>query len=89
MTAGFPAKSGSGRGPRTETEWTDISGATTDSRTPTADDLGMYLRATVTYQDLFGAGKVAEKVSASSVEAQDGGECTAVICRAGRGRKHE
>ncbi len=52
------------------TGWETIPRAATDSRTPTLDDLGMYLRATVTYQDLFGAGKVEEKVSKNPVEAR-------------------
>ena len=33
---------------------TDIAGATTTSRSPTADDVGMYLRATATYTDTHG-----------------------------------
>ena len=33
---------------------TDIAGATTTSRTPDGDDVGMYLRATVTYTDTHG-----------------------------------
>ena len=34
--------------------WTDISGATSAKRTPTTDDIGKYLRATVTYVDVHG-----------------------------------
>ena len=34
--------------------WTDISGATSAKRTPTTDDIGNYLRATVTYVDVHG-----------------------------------
>ena len=34
--------------------WTDIEGATAQKRSPTADDEGYYLRASVTYRDAFG-----------------------------------
>ena len=37
--------------------WTDIEGATSQSRNPTSDDIGHYLRATVTYTDLFGSAR--------------------------------
>ena len=43
--------------------WTDIVGATSPRRTPTAADVDMYLRATVTYSDGFGAGKTVSAVS--------------------------
>ena len=68
--------------------WTDIEGATSPRRSPSPDDVGMYLRATVTYSDGFGAGKVASAVSANPVEPmtlfnaapsfvdQDGNEAT-------------
>ena len=39
--------------------WTDIEGATSGRRHPQPGDVGMYLRATVTYSDKFGAGKTA------------------------------
>ena len=34
--------------------WTDITGATSAKRTPDTDDIGNYLRATVTYVDVHG-----------------------------------
>ena len=48
--------------------WADIEGATAPGRSPTPDDVGAYLRATVTYADKFGAGKTASAVSANPVE---------------------
>ena len=51
------------------TGWTDISGATLASYTPTAADVGSYLRATATYTDGEGAGKSAQGVSANAVMA--------------------
>ena len=50
--------------------WTDIEGATSPRRSPAPADVGMYLRATVTYSDKFGAGKAASAVSARRVEAR-------------------
>ena len=50
--------------------WTDIEGATSARRSPVADDVENYLRATVTYTDLFGSGKTASAVSGSKVEAR-------------------
>ena len=41
-------------GPSAEGPWTDIQGAITAARKPTAGDVGNYLRATVTYEDTFG-----------------------------------
>ena len=58
------------RGPNMDGPWTSISGATSASRTPTADDVGNYLRATVTYKDKFGSGKTAFAVSENAVEAR-------------------
>ena len=52
------------------TTWTDIVGATSPGRSPAPADAGMYLRATVTYSDKFGAGKSASAVSANRVEAR-------------------
>ena len=46
------------RGPEAGGPWTDIEGATSPSRNPVADDLDMYLRATVTYTDTHGAQEV-------------------------------
>ncbi len=48
--------------------WTHIEGASEPQRRPSEDDVGMYLRATVTYSDKFGSGKVASAVTANRVE---------------------
>ena len=53
-----------------QTTWTDIEGAASPRRSPAEADEGMYLRATVTYSDKFGAGKTASAVSARRVEAR-------------------
>ena len=50
--------------------WTDIEGATSPTRNPVTADLGSYLRATVTYADIFGAGKSEFAVSENRVEAR-------------------
>ncbi len=50
--------------------WTDIEGAISAARTPAEVDVGMYLRASVTYSDIFGSGKTASAVSANRVEAR-------------------
>ena len=50
--------------------WEDIMGATSPSRAPSADDVGSYLRASVTYSDLFGSGKTASAVTANPVEVR-------------------
>ena len=52
------------------TTWTEIDGAASPRRSPAEADEGMYLRATVTYSDKFGAGKTASAVSARRVEAR-------------------
>ena len=52
------------------TTWTDIRGATTPRRSPAPEDVGAYLRATVTYSDRFGPGKTASAVSAHRAEAR-------------------
>ena len=48
--------------------WTDIEGATSQKRTPVAADDGHYLRASVTYADMFGSGKMVSAVTANRVE---------------------
>ena len=48
--------------------WTDIDGATTAKRSPAAADEGYYLRATVTYTDLFDSGKSVSRVTGNKVE---------------------
>ena len=50
--------------------WADIEGATSQSRSPTSDDAGHYLRATVTYTDLFGSGKSVSAVTTNKVETR-------------------
>ena len=50
--------------------WTHIEGATSPRQRPAEADVGMYLRATVTYSDKFGSGKTASAVSANPVEAK-------------------
>ena len=50
--------------------WADIEGATSPRRSPEPGDLGMYLRATATYSDKFGANKTASAASANRVEAR-------------------
>ena len=51
------------------TTWTNIGGATSPQRRVAPADEGMYLRASVTYSDKFGAGKTASAISAYPVEA--------------------
>ena len=48
--------------------WEDIAKATSESRAPVAADEGMYLRATVTYNDKHGDGKMVSGVTASVEE---------------------
>ncbi len=50
--------------------WTDIVGATAPRRSPQPADVDMYLRATVSYSDGFGPGKIASAVTAYRVEAR-------------------
>ena len=50
--------------------WTDIEGAASHRRSPTAADVDMYLRATVTYSDRFGSGKTSSAVTPNRVEAK-------------------
>ena len=57
------------RGSAMDGPWTDIDGATTAARNPTAADIGSYLRATVTYEDSFGSQTVSG-VTANAVEAR-------------------
>ena len=49
------------------TGWTNISGATSDSYTPTVADEDFFLRATVTYSDRRGGGKSAEGITGRRV----------------------
>jgi hypothetical protein len=50
--------------------WADIAaGADSDAYTPTADDAGMYLRATASYDDGVGAADTAMETTANAVSA--------------------
>ena len=49
--------------------WSDISGATSSSYTPVTADVGRYLRASASYDDVLGTGKSASKELTSSVQA--------------------
>ena len=51
-----------------ETAWTNISGATSANRIPVAADVGMYLRATVVYDDAFAENKTEAVMSPNAVE---------------------
>ena len=54
--------------------WTTISGANSATYTPTAANVGSYLRATATYTDAAaGAGRTAEGMTASAVAQDDDG----------------
>ena len=53
-----------------ETGWMDIDKATSASRMPVAADVGYYLRATVTYKDMFAEGQTASEVTEKPVEAK-------------------
>ena len=57
------------RGPAMEGPWEDLEGQTNRSRVPTADDVGSYLRATVTYSDKHGD-QTASGVTENAVEAR-------------------
>ena len=60
------------RSPNGTSDWTPISGETSDTYTPVADDVGDYLRATASYTDGEGSGKGAQAVSANAVEVAPG-----------------
>ena len=47
--------------------WTDIQGATSASYTPGESDAGIFLRATVSYDDAVGTGKSARAATSSGV----------------------
>ena len=49
--------------------WTVITDETTNRYTPGTDDVGDYLRVTATYEDKFGSGKTASKVSQAVLTA--------------------
>ena len=56
------------RGESADGPWEDIDKATSQSRNPVSADEGMYLQATVVYEDKFGTGKTVSAVSETSVE---------------------
>ncbi len=64
------------RGSIEESEWTDITGATSSTYTPVSDDGGMFLRATASYTDGEGSGKSASKVSSNTVQTLAGVDTT-------------
>ena len=61
---------GSGRGVRMERRGRTLRAPRPPSRSPVADDEGMWLRASVTYADSFGSGKTASAVTGNLVEAR-------------------
>ena len=60
------------RSPNGASDWTPISGETSDTYTPVADDVGDYLRATASYTDGAGPDKSAQAISANAVELAPG-----------------
>ncbi len=48
--------------------WTTLTGQTSSTYTPVADDIGFFLRATVDYEDGHGSGKQRRVVSAMAVQ---------------------
>ncbi len=53
------------------TGWTNIGGATSDRYTPSSGDQGIYLQATVSYDDAHSSGKQAQGISASQIAPPD------------------
>ena len=51
--------------------WSDISGANSDSYTPVADDVGIYLQAVASYTDGHGPGKSAHAVMEKQTAQRD------------------
>ena len=60
------------RSPNGTSDWTSISGETSDTYTPVADDGGDYLRATASYDDGEGLDKRALAISANAVAVAPG-----------------
>ena len=56
--------------------WAEIAGATSETYTVAAGDLGKFLRATVSYGDAVGAGKGAEAITAAAITVDDDGTVT-------------
>ena len=52
--------------------WEDITGAESDSYTPTANDIGRFLRAVASYTDALGSGKTATSGATAAVAAATG-----------------
>ena len=67
--------------------WTNIEGATEPQRRPASSDVDMYLRATVTYSDKFGAGKTASAVTLNRVEPTTLFDAAPSLRRPGTGMK--
>ena len=59
--------------------YANISGATSASYTPLADDAGKWLRATASYTDAEGSGKSAEAVAAAAVADTTGPSVTGAL----------
>ena len=55
------------RSPNRNTGWTHIGGATSARYTPSSGDQGMYLQATVSYDDAHSSGKQAQGISATQI----------------------
>ena len=53
------------------TGWTNIGGATSARYTPSSGDQGMYLQATVSYDDAHSSGKQAQGISATQIAPPD------------------
>ena len=68
------------------TGWSIISGATSNTYTPDADDVGNFLRATAIYTDPEGPGKNAGAITTAAVQADDDGVGDSVAGSAGGGR---
>ena len=56
--------------------WSDIAGATAATYRPVALDIGVFLRATASYDDGDGTGKSAERASTTAVAEDDDGSVT-------------
>ena len=51
--------------------WTEIPGSSSNTYTPSSDDVGMYLRAVAEYTDGEGSGKSAERISNDTVAREE------------------
>ena len=64
--------------------WTDIEGATAQKRSPTADDEGYYLRASVTYTRRIRSGQARVQGDAQQGRGEDGLQRSPLVRRPGR-----